>query len=323
MIITFITPYTMYIVADALHFSGVLAVVSGGLFLSVRRHTFLSHQSRLQGINVWEAVAFMLNGFVFVLIGLEFPVIISNLGPSGIKPAIIYSAIISAVLIITRLVSTFGTLGFTIVARKFIKTADDSRSWKAPLIFGWAGMRGVVSLAAALSIPVALHPGVAFPNRNLILFITFFVIMVTLILQGLTLPFLIKWVNMSDPDLTISYEQQKNLVRKKLDTLSLDILNDNYQTELKENEMVKSIKMRIDADIELLDSWQKDESRARVDTLFQDYKRIMEVIISEQRTLLKKLNKKENINDDLIRQQLALLDLEEEKIRQHFIIDVD
>lgn len=322
VLITFITPYAMYIVAEKLQCSGVLAVVSGGLFLSVRRHAFLSHQSRLQGINVWEAIAFALNGFVFVLIGLEFPVVIKNLGPGGLKPAIYYSTVISAVLIVTRLASTFGTLGFTILARKFVKTADNSRSWKAPLIFGWAGMRGVVSLAAALSIPIAFHSGQAFPNRNLILFITFFVIMVTLILQGLTLPWLIKWLDMSDPDFTISYEQQRNLVRKKLDALALNTLNQHYSKELEENEMVKSIKIRIDADIELLKDWEDQESRHQVDVLFHDYKRIMEVLIDEQRNFLKSLNKKENINDDLIRQQLALLDLEEEKIRQHFIIDI-
>lgn len=321
VIITFITPYTMYIVAEQLQCSGVLAVVSGGLFLSVRRHAFLSHRSRLQGINVWEAVAFALNGFVFILIGLEFPVIIKNLGPYGLKPAITYSVIISVVLIITRLASTFGTLGFTLLMRRFVKTADDSRGWKGPLILGWAGMRGVVSLAAALSIPVAFHSGGAFPNRDLILFITFFVIMVTLILQGITLPFLIKWLNMSDPDFTISYEQQQNLVRKKLDTLTLKLLSDKYGKEVDENEMVKSIKMRIDADIVMLKDWENQDNRTQVDTLFHDYKRIMEVLIDEQRKLLKSLNKKENINDDLIRQQLELLDLEEEKLRRHFIVD--
>ena len=321
IIITFITPYAMYLIADELHFSGVLSVVSGGLFLSVRRHSFLSHQSRMQGVNVWEAVAFVLNGFVFILIGLEFPVIIKNLGPDGLKPAITYSAIIAGVLILTRLASTFGSLGFTIFIRRFIKTADDSRDWKAPLILGWAGMRGVVSLAAALSIPIAFHSGVAFPNRNLILFITFSVILVTLILQGLTLPFLIKWVNMKDPDFTVSYEQQMNLVRKKLSLLSLDILDKNYKKEMEENDMVKAIKTRIDADMTLLNDWDKQVTRTMVNDYYQDYKLIMEVLIREQRKLLKTLNKKENINDDLIRQQLSLLDLEEEKMRQHFIID--
>ncbi|WP_158799958.1 Na+/H+ antiporter [Pedobacter sp. L105] len=323
IILTFITPYAMYIIAEEFHFSGVLAVVSGGLFLSVRRHSFLSHQSRLQGINVWEAISFVLNGFVFMLIGLEFPVIIKNLGPSGLKTAVTYSAIIAGVLIITRLVSTFGAFWFTIFMRKFIKTADDSRDWKAPVILGWAGMRGVVSLAAALSIPVAFHSGEAFPNRNLILFITFSVILVTLILQGLTLPFLIKWLNMQDPDHTVSYEEQQNRVRKKLSMLSLNILNTKYQKELEENEMVMAIKTRLDADIELLNDWDKQDNRHQVDDYFDDYKIIMEELLDEQRKMLKNLNKKENINNELIRQQLTLLDLEEEKMRQHFINDVE
>ena len=84
IVLSFITPYAMYMAAEEFHFSGVLAVVSGGLFLSARRQQFLSNRSRLQGINVWEAVAFLLNGIVFILIGLEFPVIIKDLGPDGL-----------------------------------------------------------------------------------------------------------------------------------------------------------------------------------------------------------------------------------------------
>jgi Na+/H+ antiporter len=141
IILTFITPYAMYIVAEEFHFSGVLAVVSGGLFLSVRRHSFLSHRSRLQGINVWEAVAFVLNGLIFMLIGLELPVIIKDLGPGGLAPAIKYSLIITSVLIIARMASTFGALYFTIFISRFIKTADPRPGWKGPLLFGWAGMR--------------------------------------------------------------------------------------------------------------------------------------------------------------------------------------
>ncbi|RZK61300.1 MAG: Na+/H+ antiporter, partial [Pedobacter sp.] len=95
VVLTFLSPYAMYIIAEQFHFSGVLAVVSGGLFLSARRHEFLSHQSRLRGINVWESVAFVLNGFVFILIGLEFPVIIKNLGPEGFESALKYSLIIT------------------------------------------------------------------------------------------------------------------------------------------------------------------------------------------------------------------------------------
>jgi len=318
IILTFITPYAMYMAAEAFNFSGVLAVVSGGLFLSIRRDSFLTHRSRLQGINVWEAVAFVLNGFVFILIGLEFPVIIKDLGPNGLAPAIRYSAIISGVLIVTRLASTFGAGIFTVFISRYITTADNRPGWKGPLLLGWAGMRGVVSLAAALSIPVALQSGAPFPNRSLILFITFSVILVTLILQGLTLPLLIKWVDMPDPDYTVSFEQQRQLVRKKLSMVTLDLLQNKYPKHLKENDMVKAIKIKIDADMELLADWDKADGKGRAEEFYRDYIMILEDMMQEQRNLLKTLNKKESINDDIIKQQLALLDLEQEKLRQHF-----
>ncbi|QDW24988.1 Na+/H+ antiporter [Pedobacter sp. KBS0701] len=318
IILTFLTPYVMYMTAEEFHFSGVLAVVSGGLFLSARRDQILTHRSRLQSINVWEAVAFVLNGFVFLLIGLEFPVIINGLGKSGLLPAIRYSAIICLVLILVRLASTYGALYFTRFISRYITTADPNPSWKAPLLFGWAGMRGVVSLAAALSIPVALKSGEAFPQRNLILFITFSVILVTLVLQGLTLPALIKWVDMPDPDYTVSFEQQKQMVRKKLSMLSLKILDEKYHDALEHNDMIRSIKIRIEAEMELLRDWEKEENISRSEDFYHDYRIALEDIMSEQRILLKGLNKKEQINDELIREQLELLDLEEEKLRRHF-----
>lgn len=319
IVLTFLTPYAMYITAESFHFSGVLAVVSGGLFLSARKDSFLSNHSRLQGINVWEAVAFVLNGIVFMLIGLEFPVIVKGLGPDGLNAGIKYSLIISGVLIVTRFASTFGASVFTVFISRYIRTADSRPGWKGPLLLGWTGMRGVVSLAAALSIPIVLDNGQTFPNRDLILFITFSVILVTLVLQGLTLPTLIKWVKMPDPDYTISYEQQRQLVRKKLSQLSLEILQTKYPLQLGSNDMVKALKLRYDADMELLKDWEKEDSETRADKFYADYRTIMADLMRQQRALLKNLNKKEGISDDIIRQQLELLDLEEEKLRQHFM----
>jgi Na+/H+ antiporter len=317
VILTLLTPYAMYIVAESFKFSGVLAVVSGGLFLSTRRTTFLTHSSRLQGLNVWEAVAFILNGLIFILIGLQFPSIIKDLGPQGLQPAVKYSLIITGILIVTRLASTYGAVLFTVVVSKFIKTADSNPGWKAPLLFGWAGMRGVVSLAAALSIPVTMHSGEPFPFRPLILFITFTVILITLVLQGLTLPALIKWVDMKDQDLTISFEQQRQMVRKQLAKLSLDILNLRYAREVQENEMVGLIKTQIEADMELLKDWRQDDAADREDAFYHEYRTVRTDIIEAQRKYLSSLNRNEDINDDIVRQQLALLDLEEERIRKH------
>ena len=323
IVLTLITPYAMYMAAEEFHFSGVLAVVSGGLFLSVRRHQFLSNRSRLQGVNVWEAVAFVLNGFVFMLIGLEFPVIIKGLGPGGLHPAITYSLIITGVLIITRFLSTFGASVFTRFMANFITVADSRPGWRGPLVLGWTGMRGVVSLAAALSIPLTLPSGAEFPHRDLILFITFTVIFVTLVLQGLTLPALVKWVKMPDPDYTISFEQQRQLVRKKLSMLSLKVLDDKYNRQLGDNDMVKALQLRLTADMELLKDWEKEDSVQRADDFYKDYRTIMADLTKQQRALLVTLNKKENISDEIIRQQLELLDLEEEKLRQHFASDED
>ena len=323
IVLTFITPYAMYITAETFHFSGVLAVVSGGLFLSVRRQQFLSNRSRLQGVNVWEAIAFVLNGFVFILIGLEFPVIIKGLGPDGWEPAITYSLIITGILIMTRFASTAGAVIVTKIMANFITVADRNPGWRAPMVLGWTGMRGVVSLAAALSIPVALRSGEAFPDRDLILFITFTVIIVTLVLQGLTLPYVIRLANMPDPDFTVSPEQQKQLIRKKISMLSLKILDEKYAGQLRDNDMVKALHLRLTADMELLKDWEKKDTVARADAFYKDYRAIMDDLMSEQRALLKTLNKKENISDDIIRQQLELLDLEEEKMRQHFAYNDD
>ena len=191
------------------------------------------------------------------------------------------------------------------------------------MVLGWTGMRGVVSLAAALSIPVALRSGEAFPDRDLILFITFTVIIVTLVLQGLTLPYVIRLANMPDPDFTVSPEQQKQLIRKKISMLSLKILDEKYAGQLRDNDMVKALHLRLTADMELLKDWEKKDTVARADAFYKDYRAIMDDLMSEQRALLKTLNKKENISDDIIRQQLELLDLEEEKMRQHFAYNDD
>jgi NhaP-type Na+/H+ or K+/H+ antiporter len=205
------------------------------------------------------------------------------------------------------------------VMSKVITVADPNPGFRAPILLGWTGMRGVVSLAAALSIPVALSPGHAFPNRDMTLFITFSVILVTLVLQGLTLPALVKLVNMPDPDYTgMSIEQQRQLVRKKLSHLSLKILNEDYHEHAKHNGMVKSLKLRYTTDMEFLKDWEKDDNVERANDFYKDYRKIMAHLLREQRALLLTLNKKENISDILVRHQLELLDLEEEKLRQHF-----
>lgn len=315
IVLSFIAPYVMYIVAEEFHFSGVLAVVSGGLFLSVRSHHFLDHRSRIQGWNVWETIAFVLNGLVFMLIGLELPVVINSLGAVSLRTAIWYSVAISLLVIVLRIACTFGASVFTVWVSKYITTADNRPGWKGPLILGWAGMRGVVSLAAALSIPVYLADGSQFPQRSLILFITFSVILVTLVLQGLTLPALVRWVNLEDPDLTMPEEEQDALVKKKMSQAALRVLQEHHADKLATNTLLQSLETRLQAEIDLLgNNHGTSENLDGSKDFIPHYQTVYLELLNEQRNLLHNLNRKAEVNDSIVRKYLSLLDIEQEKL---------
>lgn len=310
ILLTFIAPYVMYIAAEKFHFSGVLAVVSGGLFLGTRSNVILNYRSRFRGETVWATVGFVLNGLVFMLIGLELPFIVKQLGDISLGRAIWYGVLISGVLIVVRLLSTFGASLFTVFASRYISTADSNPGWKGPFLFGWAGMRGVVSLAAALSIPLTLSNGAPFPQRNLILFITFMVILITLVFQGLTLPVLVRWVNMEDRDHDIPEEKQEMIIRKKLSDTALRLLNEKYREHVASNELLQSLKTKLET---LQQDPVPDDKNPR--SAHKAFRKVFSEVIREQRELLRKLNKKEEVDEEIIRKHIALLDLEEEKMR--------
>ncbi len=307
IVLSLTAPYSMYIAAESFHFSGVLAVVSGSLFLSVRSHLFLSYRSRLRGANVWSTLGFVLNGLVFMLIGLELPVIIKELGPVSLRHAIGYGVIITTVLVVSRILCTLGASVFTVFISRYITTADNRPGWRGPLIFGWAGMRGVVSLAAALSIPIYLSDGSAFPQRDMILFITFVVILLTLVVQGLTLPLVIRWVNMEDPDHLLPEEQQEIDIRKRLAEKSLQVLDGQYGEMLKSSRRLQQLKGRYMEDQLLHEQLiEHDED---------DYRQIYLRVLAEQRALLHELNKGAEVDEAVIRKYLFMLDVEEEKLQ--------
>jgi len=316
IMLSFIAPYVMYLVAERLHFSGVLAVVSGGLFLSIRSNIILDYRSRFRGETVWATVGFALNGLVFMLIGLELPFIVRQLGDVSLKQAIWYGVLISVVLMVVRLLCTLGASVFTRVISRVITTADSNPGWKGPLVFGWAGMRGVVSLAAALSIPLYLGNGEPFPQRNLILFITFMVILITLVFQGLTLPLVVRWVNMKEPDYQLSDEEQDAIVRKKLSMTALRMLQEQYAEQVKSNGQLQGLQLKLEHDVKRLagqPALPDGAAAARED--WAAFREVYSGIILEQRQLLQELNKKEELGEDIIRKYIGLLDLEEERMR--------
>lgn len=315
IVLTLVTPYCMYYCAEYFHFSGVLAVVSGGLFLSGKRHSMLSYESRLQSVNVWSNLVFVFNGIIFMLIGLELPHITEQLGDVSITTAIEYGIVISLVLIITRLIVALGASVFTKFMSRFITVADNNPGWKSPLIIGWAGMRGVVSLAAALSIPVLAGEGVPFPHRNLILFITFIVIIVTLVLQGLSLPWLIKKLNPEDRHAVITEEKQELIIQKKLAFTSLHTLEQKYADEMRANKHVSNLRTRLKLDLNFFEH-ELDEMNDTKDHSLEQYQAIYIDLLEQQRNILSKINARAEFNEELIRKYLALIDIEEFKMRE-------
>lgn len=315
IVLTLVTPYCMYYFAEHFHFSGVLAVVSGGLFLSGKRHRLLTYESRIQGINVWAILGFVLNGLVFLLIGLQMPVIIHQLGDVSLASAIGYGLAISLVLIVIRLLCTFGASAFTMFMSRFIKVADDSPGWRSPLVLGWAGMRGVVSLAAALSIPISMSEGHPFPHRNLILFITFIVILVTLVFQGLTLPWLIRKVKPENKFQSIPEPEQEVIIQRKIAEYSIKLLDGKYLEERRLNEHLNILYKKLQIDLKFFNQ-EIDEITSSKDNSLKSYQHIYLEILEHQRSLLNVINRDADYDEELIRKYFSLIDLEEFRMRE-------
>src|SRR6267154_2561794 len=322
IVLSFLAPYCMYYFAERFHFSGVLAVVSGGLLLSHKRQHMLTYQGRVQGLNVWSTIGFVLNGVVFLLIGLQLPSITRQVEEVSLGQAIGYGLAISLVLLVARLLSTLGASVFTRFMSHFITVADRNPGWRIPVIFGWAGMRGVVSLAAALSIPVLTQEGQPFPYRNLILFITFVVILVTLVFQGLTLPWLVRKINPTDKYASIPEQEQEIIIQKKIAKHSLQFLEENYGEDARVNEHLSNLQARLKLDLVFFDREIEEIKNAKENSL-TNYQRIYLELLDQQRRILNEMNNHAEVDDELIRKYLSLIDLEELKIREKRLQEID
>jgi monovalent cation/hydrogen antiporter len=175
---------------------------------------FFSARTRIQVSSAWQSLTFVLNGIVFVLIGLQLPYVVEGIRGQGVKGLIVYGAVFSVVLIVLRLVWMYPGAELAYQIRKrVLKQKLNRRGGKAVFVIGWTGMRGVVALAAAISLPETLGNGQPFAAKNLIVFLTFSVIVVTLVLQGLTLPPLIRALGLAgDEGSRVEEETARRLV---------------------------------------------------------------------------------------------------------------
>jgi len=246
-----------------------------------------------------------------MLIGLELPEVVAGLRANGIPlhTAINYGIGVTLVLIVVRIISSYAALLATLIFRRSVIRSSINnrrRMLRMPLLWGWTGMRGVVSLASALAIPLVLQKtGEAFPNRNLILFITFMVILLTLLIQGLTLPYFIKRSTFLQFGGDMPEEEAKLKVRTELAVHTLRLLKSKHeQGHYKDPHLQR-----------MIEQWEHKISQPENMKISEENRRNYLDLLENQRKFLAELNKDPSLDEDIIRWQTYQIDLEEERIK--------
>jgi len=316
--LTLLAPFVMYLVAEHFHFSGVLSVVAGGLFLSYHAHRILTYESRINVAGLWETLEFLLNGFIFILIGLQMPYIVKNFTENTVKDALFYGLIISLAVIIIRVVWVYLASMLRIVLKKLTKKETQILSRKEMFLISWCGMRGVVSLAMAFSIPFYIRDGVEFPYRNLILFITFVVIIVTLVLQGLLISPLIKFLKIENLAHDKRMKLEEQLLGIKLAEASLSYIDTNFQNDLAKSEPFRIVHNRYQHIVNTSKRKVIDKKQGHTedeDQFVPRYQQMLLELIEVRRKELVSLRLRGEFDEELLKEKEFELDLEEARLR--------
>ncbi len=314
--LSLLTPFLAYGLAEKFHASGILAVVTAGIFISWRSREIFSSQTRLRTAAVWDTIIFLLNGIIFILIGLQLPELVTDISKQTLYTLIGYGILISIVTIIIRIIWVFaGAYHQQLLKRRNSKT-EELTDWKNVLIVAWTGTRGVVSLATALALPLVLENGAEFPKRHSILLLAFMVIMITLVVQGLTLPLLIRLLKIK-PSTTLLQEEEEDL-SFILTQKSLDFINNNLQDKI-DPIILERIKNRYEFNYTMLfnsknNSLQKEEIKSQFKSVNQFlFARLK--IVEFQRTLIITFQNEGSYDEEALMKAEREIDIEELQIK--------
>ena len=306
-VITALTvPYCAYIVAESLHVSGVLAVVAAGLVRGRYSPEIVSAEMRIMARSVWNVLVFVLNSLVFILIGIQMSEVMDSLGRYGVGDLLAWGAIISAVAILVRLAWVYPAAYVTYWLRGRQHAAAPPPNDRELLIVSWCGMRGIVSLAAALALPTVLPNGDAFPARDLIIFLTFFVIATTLIGQGLSLTPLIRRLGVGS---SWSMATEAKQVRVALRAAALAAIDTRLAHSGVPPAWADPVRAEVSGHSALSD--HTDSAQAAKDEFSVQLRR---VAIQAERKELIRLWRDNQIGDELMRHEEEILDYQEAQL---------
>ena len=326
IVVSLLAPFTAYFLAEEgplliwhellgfegePFFSGVLAAVAAGLYVGRYSPTVMSPTSRLEGGAVWNVVVFLLNGLAFILIGLQLPMVLEGLSGYTTGELVLYAVAVSLAVILARVAWVFPATYLPRMAFRSIREKDPAPPWRNVVVISWAGMRGVISLAAALALPLTTTSGDPFPGRDLVLFLTFSVILATLVLQGLSLPLLIRLLGLEDDGSVEREETHARVESANAALLRLEELAEEEWVREDTAERVRGMygyrrsrfaarKMGVD------DDGYEERSQA--------YQRLQHELLQAQRDALVRLRNEGRISDEALHRIERDLDLEETRL---------
>jgi CPA1 family monovalent cation:H+ antiporter len=304
---TLAVPYVAYILAESLHVSGVLAVVAAGLVRGRYAPEIVSAEMRIIARSVWNLLVFLLSSLIFILIGMQLSGIVSRLAGYSLAQLFLYGTFVSAVAIIVRFAWVYPATYLSLILRAALGQNVALPLEGEVFIIGWCGMRGIVSLAAALALPATLANGSAFPERDLIIFLTFVVIAVTLVVQGLTLKPLIRRLKIGR-DWSLQEEHQRaKMALGKAAIAAIDAVaaRDGIQDELAERiraEFAEKITLAVPGGLVLSHSGADDARRLRA------------AAVKAERQEMIRLWRENQISDEVLHRIEEALDYQESRI---------
>ena len=309
--ISLLTGYAAFVPADAIGASGVLATVTAGIYMGIRGPQILPARTRLQGYFVWDILDFIINAILFVLIGLQLRALVDGLSGYSASTLGGYALAVTGVVVGTRLVWYF-TVPYLIRAidrRPVQRARRVGARWR--LVMAWSGMRGAVSLAVALALPFTTDAGGGFPERDLVVFLTFAVIFFTLVVQGLSLPALIRRLGVSDGGADADEEVRARLVATKAAIEQIDALAGEEWTRDETVERMRALyeyrKRRFAARAgKIEDDGYEDRSLA--------YQQIVQLVLGAQREALLRMRSDGKLSNEVMNRILRELDLEESRL---------
>jgi monovalent cation/hydrogen antiporter len=307
--ISLLSGYFAYLPAQAAGVSGVLAAVTVGLYMGWHTPELTTAQTRLQGIAVWEILFFVLNSLLFALVGLQLPGILDALSGRSTGTLIGYAALVTAVVIAARFLWVFpGTYATAFIRRRGRQIPNPGKS---ATVLAWSGMRGAVSLAAALALPFTTDAGHPFPNRPLIIFLTFAVILGTLVIQGLSLPAVVALLGLEDDRRA---EKEESKARLYAAEAALARLEELAEEDWVREDTLERLRGMFGFRRERFRSRFDPESDGAAEDRSAAFQRLMRELLDAERRAVLELRRNRRIDDDVMRRVVRDLDLEEARL---------